>query len=198
MNGLVEVKWLLADGATIRRKYGKPIYSREFVSRQFVLCAESVQWHMLPSVLYTVMEVRSGSHMAFGRSKTKVLEAARERVRTVPAWALERLFVMLEEKRIEAEANIEALRRARPDELEPRRISKRRTEIFEKSQGKCHYCETALILEAGWHVEHMTPRSKGGTDLMDNLVAACPTCNNKKRTKTAEEFIAQRSVAVSG
>lgn len=32
-------------------------------------------------------------------------------------------------------------------------------------------------------VDHVVPKANGGTDDMDNLVAACQPCNNKKSDK---------------
>lgn len=71
-------------------------------------------------------------------------------------------------------------------------IPKRRREIFDKSQGKCHYCATPLTLDGKWHIEHMQPKALLGPNDKSNLVASCVPCNMKKRDMTAEEFIAQR------
>jgi 5-methylcytosine-specific restriction endonuclease McrA len=70
------------------------------------------------------------------------------------------------------------------------RIPKRRQAIFEKSDGRCHYCSTVLTLDGKWHVEHMMPRALNGSDEIGNLVAACVTCNLAKRDRTALEFVA--------
>ncbi|MBE2925432.1 HNH endonuclease, partial [Anoxybacillus flavithermus] len=37
-------------------------------------------------------------------------------------------------------------------------------------------------------VEHIIPKSRGGTDRVDNLCLACHDCNQRKGSKTAEEF----------
>lgn len=73
-------------------------------------------------------------------------------------------------------------------------IPKRRFRIFEKSQGKCHYCETPLVLEGKWHIEHKMPKALLGTDADENLVASCTKCNHAKRDRTDVEFIASRRV----
>jgi 5-methylcytosine-specific restriction endonuclease McrA len=39
-------------------------------------------------------------------------------------------------------------------------------------------------------VDHLTPQSRGGRHTLDNLVAACKSCNAQKRNKTAEEYAA--------
>lgn len=53
--------------------------------------------------------------------------------------------------------------------------------------GRCFYCVKPLT--SGFHVEHMTPLSRGGSNGPENIVCACPTCNLSKGTKTAAEFI---------
>lgn len=50
---------------------------------------------------------------------------------------------------------------------------------------KCAYCGTENVpLE----VEHIIPKSRGGTDRIDNLTVACHACNQAKGNRTAEEF----------
>jgi len=57
--------------------------------------------------------------------------------------------------------------------------------LLEKWKRTCAYCgETGMPLE----IEHMTPRSRGGSDRVSNLTLACHECNQKKGTKTAAEF----------
>lgn len=68
----------------------------------------------------------------------------------------------------------------------------KRVAVFEKSTGECHYCEKELSLynrdrlgRGAWEVEHSIARANGGTDHLNNLVAACWTCNVGKGTRTA-------------
>lgn len=49
----------------------------------------------------------------------------------------------------------------------------------------CYYCERTLnvvrngdLLDATW--DHVIPRSKGGSNRMDNMVRACRECNTMK------------------
>lgn len=79
---------------------------------------------------------------------------------------------------------------------------------------RCRYCGEPLIMwwqieqhpdawyynprlgwECGWsessgiyigEVDHVIPRSKGGTDDLSNLVLCCQTCNSTKRDRTPE------------
>ena len=36
--------------------------------------------------------------------------------------------------------------------------------------------------------EHQIPKSKGGANTADNIVLSCPPCNQKKLTRTVEEY----------
>jgi len=57
--------------------------------------------------------------------------------------------------------------------------------LLDKWGRTCAYCgKTDVPLE----VEHIVPRSKGGTDRVSNLTLSCRKCNLKKGDKTAEEF----------
>jgi 5-methylcytosine-specific restriction endonuclease McrA len=57
--------------------------------------------------------------------------------------------------------------------------------LLEKWKRKCAYCEkTGLKLE----IEHIIPKSRGGSNRVDNLTISCRKCNVKKGNKTAEEF----------
>ena len=57
--------------------------------------------------------------------------------------------------------------------------------LLDKWRRKCAYCgKTDVPLE----VEHIVPKSRGGTDRVSNLTISCRACNVKKGDKTAEEF----------
>jgi hypothetical protein len=58
------------------------------------------------------------------------------------------------------------------------------TRIYEKTRGKCHICHCNLPFSGygrRWHVDHSRPRALGGSDHMNNLFAACITCNCSKQ-----------------
>lgn len=71
-----------------------------------------------------------------------------------------------------------------------RPIGRRRRAIFEKGEGRCHYCAAPLTLDGLWHVEHRMPKALGGTNEPVNLVPSCAPCNFQKRDRTDIEFIA--------
>jgi 5-methylcytosine-specific restriction endonuclease McrA len=57
--------------------------------------------------------------------------------------------------------------------------------LLDKWGRTCAYCGKKNVpLE----VEHLVPKSRGGTDRVSNLTIACRKCNLKKGDKTAEEF----------
>lgn len=57
--------------------------------------------------------------------------------------------------------------------------------LLEKWGRKCAYCGKENIpLE----IEHIVPKSRGGTDRVSNLTLACHECNQKKDNLTAEEL----------
>ena len=55
----------------------------------------------------------------------------------------------------------------------------------------CSYCHKPFG-DSGYHIEHMTPLSRGGSHGFDNITLACPPCNRRKGTKTREEYLDER------
>ncbi len=57
--------------------------------------------------------------------------------------------------------------------------------LLEKWKRTCAYCgKTNVPLE----IEHITPKSRGGSNRVSNLTIACHECNQAKNNLTAEEF----------
>jgi 5-methylcytosine-specific restriction endonuclease McrA len=57
--------------------------------------------------------------------------------------------------------------------------------LLEKFQRRCAYCgQSDIPLE----IEHIVPRSRGGSDRGSNLTIACHACNQTKGDRTGEEF----------
>jgi 5-methylcytosine-specific restriction endonuclease McrA len=59
-----------------------------------------------------------------------------------------------------------------------------RRNVFERDKNACQYCSykgDQLTLD------HIIPRSRGGGDSWENLVAACVRCNIKKGNRTPKE-----------
>jgi 5-methylcytosine-specific restriction endonuclease McrA len=61
----------------------------------------------------------------------------------------------------------------------------KRDYVVDQWQGKCAYCDEQV---SKIELEHVIPRSRGGGQSVKNLVLACPTCNQRKGKRTAEEF----------
>ena len=59
--------------------------------------------------------------------------------------------------------------------------------LYATQGARCYYCSTGI--EESYHIDHMTPLSRGGTNGPENLCLACAPCNLSKHTKTAEEFM---------
>lgn len=59
-------------------------------------------------------------------------------------------------------------------------------EVLKKNQkGLCTYCKCEL---AEFHIDHITPISRGGLNEKRNIQLLCPTCNLRKGNKTDLEF----------
>jgi len=56
---------------------------------------------------------------------------------------------------------------------------------------KCVYCGSTENLT----VDHIRPKSKGGTDTADNLVTACRPCNQAKGSMHVDVFLQNQLVA---
>ncbi len=69
-----------------------------------------------------------------------------------------------------------------------RRPSVKKSDIWAKTSGRCHYCGSMLELKTTFCVDHIVPRSGGGEHHIDNVVPACRSCNSAKGTKPLEGF----------
>lgn len=61
------------------------------------------------------------------------------------------------------------------DEAIPAALAAR---VRERANERCEYCGMAQAIQgASFHIEHVVPRSRGGTSGFGNLALACPSCN---------------------
>ena len=58
-----------------------------------------------------------------------------------------------------------------------------RKNVLRRDGHECQYCGSTDRLT----IDHVTPKSRGGRDVWENLVAACVPCNNRKGNHTPEE-----------
>jgi len=67
-----------------------------------------------------------------------------------------------------------------------RESGKQRYRIFQRDAFKCQYCEKRFSPQE-LTLDHIVPKSRGGSDEPENLVAACVDCNQEKDDRTPEE-----------
>lgn len=173
----------------------RPILGGVFGGGAYALATVSGVERGLHSVRYLVINPRTGAVVSAAAGKVEALAGARRVIRATDALArFTSVDAANDPHGAQADLWPELLPTAAP---KPRRVSRRRRAIFERSGGLCHYCAATLTLDGKWHVEHMVPRALDGTDDAANLVAACAVCNLAKGDRTALEFVVLRQ-ATSG
>jgi 5-methylcytosine-specific restriction endonuclease McrA len=58
-----------------------------------------------------------------------------------------------------------------------------RRSVFVRDGHRCQYCGAAAE-----NIDHVVPRSRGGTHTWDNVVAACRPCNSRKEDRLPHEI----------
>lgn len=57
-------------------------------------------------------------------------------------------------------------------------------EVILRANNRCEYCRLSQLgQEATFHIDHVVPRSAGGTTTADNLALACVSCSLRKWAK---------------
>ena len=64
-----------------------------------------------------------------------------------------------------------------------RRVPVTRRGVLRRDAHRCAYCGKAAAT-----IDHVLPRSRGGADSWENLVACCLACNNTKGDRTPAEM----------
>lgn len=64
-----------------------------------------------------------------------------------------------------------------------RRVPVTRRGVLRRDAHRCGYCGKAATT-----IDHIVPRSRGGMDSWENLVACCLRCNNLKSDRTPSEM----------
>ncbi len=60
-----------------------------------------------------------------------------------------------------------------------------RQQVYEKANHRCEYCQTSRrLIGMPLVLDHIIPKSAGGSDERNNLAAACYRCNEFKWAKT--------------
>ena len=63
-----------------------------------------------------------------------------------------------------------------------RRAALNRRAVFARDDARCQYCHAPAE-----SIDHVVPRSRGGTHTWENVVAACRPCNTRKRDRLLSE-----------
>jgi 5-methylcytosine-specific restriction endonuclease McrA len=63
------------------------------------------------------------------------------------------------------------------------RVALNRRAVFARDNHKCQYCHAPAE-----NIDHVVPRSRGGTHTWDNVVAACKACNARKEDRMLHEI----------
>ena len=71
-----------------------------------------------------------------------------------------------------------------------RKVPLSRRGVLRRDGNQCAYCQRAANT-----IDHVQPKSRGGQDTWENLVACCLRCNNIKGDKTLQELGWELSVA---
>jgi 5-methylcytosine-specific restriction endonuclease McrA len=66
--------------------------------------------------------------------------------------------------------------------------------IYAAQKGKCACCKTKV--GNTYHVDHIQPLSKGGSNWPSNLQILCPTCNLSKSDRNPVEFMQARGLLI--
>lgn len=64
-----------------------------------------------------------------------------------------------------------------------KRVMLSRKNVLRRDNFRCQYCGQREKLT----IDHVHPKSRGGRDTWENLVAACVPCNNRKGNRTPQE-----------
>jgi hypothetical protein len=72
------------------------------------------------------------------------------------------------------------------DRIPRRHVRFSRLNIFLRDRNTCQYCGRSLQ-RRDLNLDHVIPRSRGGTSVWENVVCSCFDCNRRKGGRTPEE-----------
>jgi 5-methylcytosine-specific restriction endonuclease McrA len=72
------------------------------------------------------------------------------------------------------------------ERIPKRHVRFSRLNIFLRDRNTCQYCGKTLP-KKDLNIDHVKPRSRGGTSTWENVVCSCLDCNRKKGGRTPEE-----------
>lgn len=59
---------------------------------------------------------------------------------------------------------------------------------YDSQEGRCYYCQKEVSFEEA-HADHYIPLARGGSNYIENIVIACPLCNQRKSAMMPDDFI---------
>lgn len=78
------------------------------------------------------------------------------------------------------------IRRARRLKAEGSHTAEDIQRQYQAQKGKCYYCQCKV--GDNYHVDHVIPLARGGSNSPENLVISCPNCNQSKGAKLPSEW----------
>ncbi|MCA9861131.1 MAG: HNH endonuclease [Thermomicrobiales bacterium] len=112
-----------------------------------------------------------------------------EYLKTIPDGADPEDFVTYTTEREDGEVVVLGYSRIRSRAPRERgRLSSVRADVWDKTTGHCWHCGRELHPFRDFHIDHLIPFSRGGSDDFDNLVPACSACNLSKGGKRVEDW----------
>ncbi|MGH7802854.1 MAG: HNH endonuclease, partial [Candidatus Binatia bacterium] len=72
------------------------------------------------------------------------------------------------------------------DRVPKRHVRFSRFNIFARDRNTCQYCGRTLP-RSELNLDHVVPRSQGGTSVWENVVCSCLPCNRKKGGRSPDE-----------
>jgi 5-methylcytosine-specific restriction endonuclease McrA len=77
-------------------------------------------------------------------------------------------------------------------------ITPAHVKVWDRCGGLCHYCGDPMMRmpneRKSFTLDHVVPRSRGGSNHLGNLVGSCAECNQDKGSLTGEEYAAVLTV----
>ena len=76
----------------------------------------------------------------------------------------------------------------------------RSNDLWERQKGHCAYCKQKMKLSGGGYdrrkvsIDHVTPKSKDGSDGISNIVLCCLSCNLEKSNLSLKEFASEKGL----
>ena len=85
-----------------------------------------------------------------------------------------------------------SIRRARKRNLSGTYTANQIQDMLKRQKSKCYYCHAKFEKNNGkdvYHIDHVIPLSRGGSNDISNIVCACPNCNRRKHDKLPHEWL---------